>query len=97
MVPRDGAHQVVNHHKLQEALTALGITQVDAIFMHQRYCRALGYHGRVAALVDEGVLQTTLTRTIPSLTPVTLAQAHAELEAGRMVGKLVIDMSGFAN
>ena len=27
-----GAHQVVSHHQLQEELTALGITQVDAIF-----------------------------------------------------------------
>ena len=51
--------------------------------------------GRVAALVDERVLKTTLTRTLPELTPATLAQAHRELEAGRMVGKLVIDMSGF--
>lgn len=51
--------------------------------------------GRVAALIDEGVLKTTLTRTLPELTPATLAQAHREVEAGRMVGKLVIDMSGF--
>ncbi|WP_447772967.1 zinc-binding alcohol dehydrogenase family protein [Aeromonas veronii] len=147
-----GAHRVVNHHKLQEELTALGITQVDAIFCTNATAehwatmagliRPFGHictiaessepwdlsllksksvtfsqefmftrslfqtpdmieqHrllGRVAELVDEGVLQTTLTRTIPSLTPVTLAQAHAEVEAGRMVGKLVIDMSGFAN
>ncbi len=32
LVPADGAHQVVSHHQLQEELTALGITQVDAIF-----------------------------------------------------------------
>lgn len=51
--------------------------------------------GRVAALVDEGVLKTTLTKTLPALTPATLAEAHRELEAGRMVGKLVIDMKNF--
>ncbi|MFH7525843.1 zinc-binding alcohol dehydrogenase family protein [Aeromonas enteropelogenes] len=50
---------------------------------------------QVATLVDQGVLKSTLTRTLPELTPVTLARAHAELEAGRMMGKLVIDMSGF--
>ena len=53
--------------------------------------------GRVAALIDEGVLKTTLSKVVPELTPLTLARAHAELEAGRMVGKLVIDMSGFAS
>lgn len=53
--------------------------------------------GRVAALIDQGVLKTTLTRTLAELTPVTLARAHAEVEAGRMVGKLVIDMSRFGN
>ncbi|WP_421271244.1 zinc-binding alcohol dehydrogenase family protein [Aeromonas taiwanensis] len=51
--------------------------------------------GRVATLVDEGVLKTTLTKTLPALTPATLAEAHRELEAGRMVGKLVIDMGNF--
>ncbi|MGY3892472.1 zinc-binding alcohol dehydrogenase family protein [Aeromonas enterica] len=53
--------------------------------------------GRVATLLDQGVLKTTLTRTLAELTPVTLARAHAEVEAGRMVGKLVIDMSRFGN
>ncbi|WP_043762286.1 zinc-binding alcohol dehydrogenase family protein [Aeromonas taiwanensis] len=51
--------------------------------------------GRVAALIDEGVLKTTLTKTLPALTPASLAEAHRELEAGRMVGKLVIDMGNF--
>ncbi|MGL5815745.1 MAG: zinc-binding alcohol dehydrogenase family protein [Aeromonas sp.] len=53
--------------------------------------------GRVAALVEEGVLRTTLSKVVAELTPLTLAQAHAEVEAGRMVGKLVIDMSQFGN
>ncbi|MBP4041483.1 zinc-binding alcohol dehydrogenase family protein [Aeromonas sp. SrichE-2G] len=51
--------------------------------------------GRVATLVEEGVLKTTLTKTLPALTPATLAEAHRELEAGRMIGKLVIDMKNF--
>ncbi|MBV7596289.1 zinc-binding alcohol dehydrogenase family protein [Aeromonas sp. sia0103] len=53
--------------------------------------------GRVAALLDDGTLKTTLTKTIPELTPLTLAQAHAEVESGSMLGKLVIDMAGFAD
>ena len=147
-----GAHQVVSHHKLQAELTALGITQLDAIFCtnatEQHWdamaslIRPFGHictiaessepwdlsllksksatfsqefmftrslfqtpdmieqHkllGQVASLIDQGVLKSTLTRTLSELTPVTLAQAHAEVEAGRMVGKLVIDMSRFAN
>ncbi|WDL83487.1 zinc-binding alcohol dehydrogenase family protein [Aeromonas bestiarum] len=147
-----GAHQVVSHHQLQAELTALGVTQLDAIFCtnatEQHWdamaslIRPFGHictiaessepwdlgllksksvtfsqefmftrslfqtpdmieqHkllGRVAALIDQGVLKTTLTRTLAELTPVTLARAHAEVEAGRMVGKLVIDMSRFGN
>ncbi|MFA7259376.1 MAG: zinc-binding alcohol dehydrogenase family protein [Aeromonas bestiarum] len=147
-----GAHQVVSHHQLQAELTALGVTQLDAIFCtnatEQHWdamaslIRPFGHictiaessepwdlgllksksvtfsqefmftrslfqtpdmieqHkllGRVAALIDQGVLKTTLTRTLSELTPITLARAHAEVEAGRMVGKLVIDMSRFGN
>ena len=147
-----GAHQVVSHHQLQAELTALGVTQLDAIFCtnatEQHWdamaslIRPFGHictiaessepwdlallksksvtfsqafmftrslfqtpdmieqHkllGRVAALLDQGVLKSTLTHTLAELTPVTLARAHAEVEAGRMVGKLVIDMSRFGN
>ncbi|MCH7374780.1 zinc-binding alcohol dehydrogenase family protein [Aeromonas sp. MR19] len=147
-----GAHQVVSHHQLQAELTALGVTQLDAIFCtnatEQHWdamaslIRPFGHictiaessepwdlgllksksvtfsqefmftrslfqtpdmieqHkllSRVATLLDQGVLKTTLTRTLAELTPVTLARAHAEVEAGRMVGKLVIDMSRFGN
>ncbi|WP_421218719.1 zinc-binding alcohol dehydrogenase family protein [Aeromonas jandaei] len=146
-----GAHQVVNHHKLQEELTTLGITQVDAIFCTNATAehwatmagliRPFGHictiaeskepwdlsllksksvtfsqefmftrslfqtpdmieqHKlltQVATLVDQGVLKSTLTKTLQALTPTSLAEAHAEVEAGRMVGKLVIDMSGFS-
>lgn len=147
-----GAHQVVSHHQLQEELTALGITQVDAIFCTNAteqhwdamaslispfghictiaessvpwdlsllksksvtfsqefmFTRSLfqtpdmieqhNLLGLVAALVDQGVVKTTLSKVVAELTPATLAQAHAEVEAGRMVGKLVIDMSRFGN
>lgn len=44
----------------------------------------------IARLVDEGRLRSTRTRTIAGLTPETLAEAHAALASGRMVGKLVI-------
>ena len=37
--------------------------------------------GLVAALVDQGVVKTTLSKVVPELTPATLAQAHAEVEA----------------
>ena len=43
----------------------------------------------------KGCSRPPLSKVVPELTPLTLARAHAELEAGRMVGKLVIDMSGF--
>ena len=43
------------------------------------------------------MIKSTLSKVVPELTPTTLAQAHAEVEAGRMVGKLVIDMSRFGN
>jgi len=45
---------------------------------------------RVADLLDEGVLQTTVTQTLQGLTADTLKQAHAQLESGTTIGKLVI-------
>ena len=45
----------------------------------------------VARLVDLGKISTTLTRTLPTLTTETLAEAHRIVEAGDMVGKLVIE------
>jgi NADPH:quinone reductase len=51
----------------------------------------------VSQLVDQGTLRTTLGQTLTALTPATLAQAHTEVEAGRMIGKLVIDMAAFAS
>lgn len=45
---------------------------------------------RVADLLDEGVLQTTLTQTLHGLTADSLKEAHTQLESGTTIGKLVI-------
>jgi NADPH2:quinone reductase len=45
---------------------------------------------RVAALLDEGILQSTHSDTLQGLTADNLKQAHARLESGRTIGKLVI-------
>jgi NADPH2:quinone reductase len=45
---------------------------------------------RVADLVDEGTIRTTLTRELGPISAETLRQAHAMVEAGRMVGKVVV-------
>ena len=47
---------------------------------------------QVADLVDKGILRTTLTRTLKGLTVETLREAHAALESGRSIGKLVIEL-----
>lgn len=43
-----------------------------------------------ARLVDEGVLHTTVTERAGPLSAATLRAAHAKLESGRMIGKLVL-------
>lgn len=45
---------------------------------------------RVAELVDQGDLQHTLTRQIDGLDAAGLRQAHALVEAGSMIGKVVV-------
>ncbi|MET0288990.1 MAG: zinc-binding alcohol dehydrogenase family protein [Pseudoxanthomonas sp.] len=45
---------------------------------------------RVAELVDHGDLQHTLTRRIEGINAGTLKQAHALVEAGSMIGKVVL-------
>jgi alcohol dehydrogenase len=45
----------------------------------------------VARLIDAGRLQTTLTCQHGTMSAETLRTAHAELESGRMIGKLVLD------
>jgi NADPH2:quinone reductase len=45
---------------------------------------------RVAEMVDEGTIRTTLTRELGPISAETLRQAHAMVEEGRMVGKVVV-------
>lgn len=45
---------------------------------------------RTAQLVDEGVLRTTLTKTIDDFSPAGLQEAHRDVESGRMTGKVVV-------
>ncbi|NQX05828.1 zinc-binding alcohol dehydrogenase family protein [Rathayibacter sp. VKM Ac-2856] len=44
----------------------------------------------VSALLDEGVLRTTLTRALSPLSAATLAEAHRLVEAGGTPGKVVV-------
>lgn len=45
---------------------------------------------RAAQLVDDGVLRSTITKTIGSFDAAGLTEAHADVESGRMVGKVVV-------
>lgn len=45
---------------------------------------------RVAALVDGGVLRTTRSETLGAINAANLREAHRRLEAGRVIGKLVL-------
>ncbi|GAP65403.1 alcohol dehydrogenase zinc-containing [Mizugakiibacter sediminis] len=45
---------------------------------------------RVAALVDAGALRSTLTGTLAPINAANLRVAHARLESGRSIGKLVL-------
>jgi NADPH:quinone reductase-like Zn-dependent oxidoreductase len=45
---------------------------------------------RVAGLVDEGRIRTTLTTTIESLTAENVQKAHAQLKSGATVGKVAL-------
>jgi zinc-binding alcohol dehydrogenase family protein len=45
---------------------------------------------RVAALVDAGTLRTTLNSTLSPINAANLRQAHAQLEAGNTIGKIVL-------
>ncbi|MBD1914070.1 MULTISPECIES: zinc-binding alcohol dehydrogenase family protein [unclassified Leptolyngbya] len=49
---------------------------------------------KVSTLVDQQIIESTMTECLGSLTPENLAKAHAQLESGRTIGKLVL--SGFA-
>jgi zinc-binding alcohol dehydrogenase family protein len=43
-----------------------------------------------AQLVDDGVLRSTITKSIGSFDAAGLTEAHADVESGRMVGKVVV-------
>lgn len=45
----------------------------------------------VAALVDAGKLRTTLGETLSPINAANLRQAHAQIESGRTIGKLVLE------
>lgn len=49
-----------------------------------------GILNRVAELVDRGVVRSTLGDCLGTLTPASLADAHARIESGRTLGKLVL-------
>jgi NADPH:quinone reductase len=49
---------------------------------------------RVANLIDDGVLRTTLTETLTGLDAEHLRSAHAKIETGRTIGKIVIQRAG---
>ncbi|EME5141347.1 zinc-binding alcohol dehydrogenase family protein [Pseudomonas aeruginosa] len=46
-----------------------------------------------ATLIDEGKLRSTVTQSLGTINAANLRKAHAQLESGRMIGKLVL--SGF--
>jgi NADPH2:quinone reductase len=46
--------------------------------------------GSAAALVDDGTLRTTVTKTIDDFSSAGLKEAHRDVESGRMTGKVVI-------
>lgn len=45
---------------------------------------------RAAELVDNGVLRTTVTKSIPSFDAAGLTEAHRDVESGSMIGKVVV-------
>lgn len=48
---------------------------------------------RTAALVDDGTLRTTVTKTVEGFTAEGLREAHRDVETGRMTGKVVVTRS----
>ena len=67
----------------------------EAMFTRSTFETAdMGEQGRlldeVAALVDAGTLRTTHSRTLGRIDAATLRAAHAEIESGRTIGKLVL-------
>jgi zinc-binding alcohol dehydrogenase family protein len=46
---------------------------------------------RVADLLEQGTLQTTLTQRLTPINAATLRQAHASVETGKTIGKIVLE------
>ena len=44
----------------------------------------------IAALIDQGVIRTTLSKVLSPINAANLRQAHADLEGGRVIGKIVL-------
>lgn len=61
-----------------------------AMFTTRTIARQHALLRRVAELVDQGDLRHTLTRRIDGINAASLIQAHALVEAGNMIGKVVV-------
>jgi zinc-binding alcohol dehydrogenase family protein len=61
-----------------------------AMFTTSTIARQHALLRRVAELVDRGDLRHTLTKTISGINAASLTQAHALVEAGNMIGKVVV-------
>jgi NADPH:quinone reductase-like Zn-dependent oxidoreductase len=46
---------------------------------------------KVAGLVDQGMIRTTMTERLSPINAENLKQAHAQIEKGTMIGKLVLE------
>jgi zinc-binding alcohol dehydrogenase family protein len=44
----------------------------------------------ISALIDQGVIRTTLSKVLSPINAANLRQAHADLEGGRVIGKIVL-------
>jgi NADPH2:quinone reductase len=68
----------------ENVFTRPNFQTADMLEQHHILCQ-------VAELVDMGVIQTTLTERLSPITASTLRQAHAKVETGEMIGKLVLE------
>jgi NADPH:quinone reductase-like Zn-dependent oxidoreductase len=46
---------------------------------------------RVADLIDQGYIQTTVGQNLGTINAENLKTAHAELESGKSIGKIVLE------
>lgn len=89
---------VITNHTALDAVTlrpkSASLHWEDIVTRHTCGGESLVRHhlilNEVAALVDAGILRSTLATDLAFLTPETLAQAHALVQSGRMVGKVAL-------